>query len=184
MQEPRKGSPVSILVSTDQPVGIPNQPELSLEPRYAAYVLGTALTATGLTHYPGHHVVFGLVLAAGLLVVVGTALVSARRAGAGPADLLRSVLAAPLLAIGVGLVAGGIQTFDDHPVHAATLIPAGMVLAFLGHATRTAGQRRVARPAAVVAVLAVLAFAGLQSAAVGLPGAADHSGETGVAQHR
>lgn len=105
--------------------------------RYVSLFLGAGLISGSVVHYPldpGRYLLIGAAGAA--LFAVASAFHEARSKLNGPIELLRFIVASLVLALGIGMISGGIQHFSDIPDRAATLIPLGGALSLLAFAVR------------------------------------------------
>lgn len=116
---------------------------LRLWSRYVALFVGAGLISGSVVHYPldpGRYLLIGAVGAA--LFALASAFHEARARLSGPIELLRFVVASLVLALGIGMISGGIQHFNDIPERAATLIPLGGALSLLAFASRDGHRMR------------------------------------------
>lgn len=47
-------------------------------------------------------------------------------------EIVKLIIFSILLAVGVGMISGGVQHFDEVPVYASRLIPLGILLSLVG----------------------------------------------------
>lgn len=105
--------------------------------RYVALFVGAGLISGSVVHYPldpGRYLLIGAVGA--VMFAAASAVHEARANLAGGADLARFIGASLVLALGIGMISGGIQHFSDIPGRAATLIPLGAALSLIAFAVR------------------------------------------------
>ena len=154
---------------------------LALYGKYVALFVGAGLISGAVVHYPldpGRYLLIG---AAGALLFAGASAVhEARERMTGAAELVQFVAASLVLALGIGMISGGIQHFSDIPARAATLIPLGAALSLVafavrdGHRLDVAHVRRVG--GAIAAALVVLGLVLAQVAAgMKVPAEGSHS---------
>lgn len=162
---------------------------LGLYGKYVALFVGAGLISGAIVHYPldkARYLVIGAIGAA--LFALASVLGDARPKTEGRASLLRFILASLVLALGIGMISGGIQHFSDIPARAATLIPLGALLSVVAFAIRD-GHRLSPRhlvPFAVAGSAALLWLAiGLNAYAKGFDtsGAGHHGAEASGAAH-
>lgn len=138
---------------------------LGLYLKYVALFVGAGLISGSIVHYPldkTRYIIIGAVGA--VLFALASTFGDARAKGNGAASLVKFVVASLVLALGIGMISGGIQHFSDIPTRAATLIPLGGVLSIIAFAVRD-GHRLSARQ---IAPFAVAAGAMLLWIAIGL----------------
>ncbi|MBT2469027.1 hypothetical protein J7E97_14405 [Streptomyces sp. ISL-66] len=151
---------------------------------YVGYFVGAGLISGAVVHHPLDPARYTRIAVYGVLVfLTATALnefVLARRKPTLPGVL--SVMGASLLlSFGIGMLSGGLQHFEDFPLRAATLIPAGIVLSFTAYVIKdedSTWRRTFGLAGLAVLVTAVIAFAGLRYLASTLaeqPGSGGHS---------
>lgn len=140
----------------------PRPPLLSGYLDYLGYFLGVALVGNGVLLWPDAPVWYsGMVLVGMLSFVCAAALhevVFARpRPSMKPA---RGLAAAALLAVGLGLLFGGIQHLPHLPGRAAPLILVGIAVSFVAYVMRSPARDcvTVVESASVVAALAAAVF--------------------------
>lgn len=122
--------------------------------RYLGLFVGAGLLAGAIVHFPlapFRYTVMGVVGAA----IFAGASVSEDLAGRSRNAQVRWLAASLALAISVGMVAGGIQHFEDFPQRAAVLIPLGLLMGLVAFAVRDG--HRLAQPQMLqVAAVAVV----------------------------
>jgi hypothetical protein len=145
--------------------------------RYLGLFVGAGLMAGAVVHFPlapFRYAVMGLV---GALVFAAGSVGDgfSGRTGRGRAVSLGASLA---LALGVGMVAGGIQHFEDVPGRATVLIPAGLLVGLVAFVLRDGhrmSSEHAGRLAAGAVLLAMAAYLGLGTM-VPRPGAGGAAG--------
>lgn len=147
--------------------------------KYLALFVGAGLISGSVVHFPLAPVRYTVIGAVGA-ALFAVASVLAERSERGSDGLVRVAISALALALGIGMISGSIQHFQDIPDRAATLIPLGTVLSLAAFVVRNAIRVRrdqlVASFVVVVAFAAVL-FVGLHHLA-GTVDAADQHGAT------
>ncbi len=141
---------------------------------YAGCFVGAGLVSGGLVHLPldrARYLTLALVGVAVFLVATVVQEVVLAAARPSRARLVTVLAGSLLLSLGIGMLSGGVQHFSDFPQRGAVLVPAGIVLSFLGFTVRSGGRPEalLKRSAAVVAGVAVVAFLGLHWLAGGAP---------------
>lgn len=156
---------------------------LGLYGKYVALFVGAGLISGSIVHYPldkTRYVIIGAIGA--VLFALASTFGDARAKTNGLPSLLKFITASLVLALGIGMISGGIQHFSDIPTRAATLIPLGGLLSVIAFAMRDGHRlsRRHVTPFAVAGSAALLWLAlGLNQYAKGfdVPAAgADHHG--------
>ena len=136
--------------------------------RYALLFLGVGLISGAIVHFPlnpAKNIV--LLSVGGGLFVWGTLWNERHTVHAHPmtsAETVRLVVLSLLLSIGIGMMSGATQHFDEEPEYAAVLIPLGVVLSFVAYSLRerlTRGAKPFLQAVALVAALALGLHVGL-----------------------
>lgn len=154
-------------------------PVASRYAKYLALFVGAGLISGSVVHLaPGRYSVIGAIGA----TLFALASVLTERSERGSGDLVRVAISALALALGIGMISGSRQHFQDIPDRAAALIPIGIVLSLgafvVRHGIRVRGDQLAACFAVVVA-FAVVLFIGLNHLAGRVDvAAADHHGAT------
>lgn len=130
---------------------------------YLLYFIGIGQVAGGLVHYEIDPPLYTALAAVGIIVfLMGTVInevvlrsprPSARKVG-------RVIGTGIVVALGLGMVSGGVQHFTSFPDRSVWMIPVGLVLAYIGFVTHSprGGLRRMLMVGALVAATAVAAF--------------------------
>ncbi|WP_225804020.1 hypothetical protein [Streptomyces sp. NK15101] len=159
----------------------------SLPARYIGqmlYFMGAALIAGAVVHYPIDPSLYTIICVIGALVfllgtVVNEFVLADERPALGQAVSL--VAFSLLLSFGVGLVGGGIQHFEQFPERSAWMTPVGLLMSYVAFVAKDSKGRwrhLVSPFAAVVAVIAALAWLGM-TALAGTIGSDGHGHDHG-----
>ena len=130
--------------------------------RYAEYIglyLGIALTGGAIVHMPGAPVKNVVILLIGMTMFLAASVREAklRSGGGGEMRVIAAYLAlTALLSVGLGMISGSIQHFDDFPHYGSVLIPGGIGLSLLVFGWRESLLPRGVRMVALLAALALL----------------------------
>lgn len=110
---------------------------LTLYGKYVGLFVGAGLISGAVVHYPLDPRRYLLIGGAGAaLFMTASAFHEARARVRTTSGLLRFFAASLTLALGIGMISGGIQHFSDIPGRAATLIPLGGALSLMAFALR------------------------------------------------
>lgn len=135
-------------------------------PNYIIYMglfIGTGFLSGSLVHLPLNPVRFTIIGLIGAAIFVASSTINEltiMKREATHAEIAKLIIYSILLALGVGMISGGVQHFDEVPVYASRLIPLGIILSLAGfvlknginlHRTQT-----VKLAAAALAFVAVL----------------------------
>jgi hypothetical protein len=146
--------------------------------RYLGLFVGAGLMAGAVVHFPLAPLRYAIMGLVGALAFAAGSIGegAAGRAGTGRAVSLGASL---VLALAIGMVAGGIQHFEDVPGRATVLVPAGLLLGLGAFVVRD-GHRL---PPRATAVLAAGAAAVALSVALALGALAPAGGAVGGHAH-
>lgn len=101
---------------------------------YVIYFLGIGMTASGIVLMPFNYVRYSIILFIGLGLFLTSSIVNEiiidnhKMSGK---ESLRLILLSLTLALGIGMISGGIAHFKESPVYVAFLIPLGIVVSFI-----------------------------------------------------
>lgn len=148
--------------------------------KYVSMFVGAGLISGSVVHFPLAPGRYLLVGACGAVLFTFASIVSEIRSKkASPAHVVKIAVASLLLALGIGMVSGGIQHFQDFPPRAAVLIPLGLGLSTIAFVFRNgykiSGLHRVWLAAGIIW--------GLLIVGVGLNYVAGSMGESGSHSH-
>jgi len=152
---------------------------------YLFYFVGIAQMSGGLVHYPLDPPRYTALAGVGLAIfLTGTIINEVVLRSPRPTALqaARVISTGIVLALGLGMVSGGAQHFEDFPQRSTVLIPVGLVLAYIGFVTHAprGGFRRMMLVGGLVGATSVAAFfllTPLADAVAGEASQGDHHGE-------
>jgi hypothetical protein len=161
---------------------------------YLAYFIGVSFQSGGIVHYsldPGR---YGKLIAIGAVIFVIGAISSdliskeSRLRDSGPSGFITFIASSLVLSIGVGMIGGSVQHFNDIPGRAPLYVGLGIVLSALGYHGRFQPhhtKKEFLGAMVIVSSLAIPAVFALRSYAASLPVAATehaHGSETSPSQ--
>ena len=157
---------------------------------YLAYFIGVSFQSGGIVHYsldPGR---YGKLIAIGAVIFVIGAISSdliskeSRLRDSGPSGFITFIASSLVLSIGVGMIGGSVQHFNDIPGRAPLYVGLGIVLSALGYHGRFQPhhtKKEFLGAMVIVSSLAIPSVLALRSYAASLPVAATeyaHGSET------
>jgi hypothetical protein len=101
---------------------------------YVVYFLGVGMTSSGIVLMPFNPIRYAIILATGLcLFSTGTFINEfiIDRKQMSVLKILKLVIVSLLLAIGIGMISGGISHFKESPIYASYLIPLGFIISII-----------------------------------------------------
>lgn len=119
---------------------IKNQTKLRhVVPNYAVYMglfIGTGFLSGAIVHFPLDPVRFSIIGFIGAAVFVASSTINeitmqGRKVSIG--EIMKLIAFSIVLALGVGMISGGVQHFDEVPEYASMLIPLGVILSLIGY---------------------------------------------------
>lgn len=148
---------------------------------YVMFFLGMGLTSGAIVHMSTDPQKYTMVLIAGMVVFVIASLLNETvidKKNLSVGSTLRIVISSLLLSIGIGMISGGIQHFDDVAEYAGYFIPGGILLSFASYLFQYKIKLHFKQLVPLYTVLMIcvisLSFT-LQSVAAGLPEGEGHS---------
>lgn len=101
---------------------------------YVIYFLGIGMTSSGIVLMPFNYVRYGIVLVVGLgLFLAGSIFneIVIDKHSLSKSESIRLVFLSLILALGIGMISGGISHYKESPVYVSFLIPIGILLSFI-----------------------------------------------------
>ncbi|MEU7278038.1 hypothetical protein AB0A69_04460 [Streptomyces sp. NPDC045431] len=151
---------------------------------YVGYYVGAGLISGAVVHHPMDPARYSLIAGYGVLVFLAATALNEfvlTRERPGLPQVLKVITTSTVLSFGLGMLSGGLQHFADVPERSATLIPLGIVLAYVAYTLKEepAPWRRIFGPVGLaVLVVAALSFVGLRHIASTMPESGHHGGVT------
>jgi hypothetical protein len=147
--------------------------------KYVAMFVGAGLVSGSVVHFPLAPTRYAIIGVIGAVLFTAASIVSEfKKPEATALGIVKLGAAALTLSLGIGMMSGGIQHFDDFPDRAAKLIPIGMgvsIVAFIfRNSLRLRRDHTVWLAAGMVWILIMLGFA-LSQVAAGAGESGGHS---------
>lgn len=101
---------------------------------YIIYFLGTGMVSSGIVLMPFNKVRYSLILGIGLALFLTGSLFNELAIEKRHLSLIESIkliISSLTLAIGIGMVSGGISHFKENPLYVSNLIPLGIIISFI-----------------------------------------------------
>ena len=103
---------------------------------YVAYFLGIGMTSSGIVLMPFNPYRYGIILCIGLGLFIASSLfneVVIDKHNLSALQSMKLIILSLTLAIGIGMISGGISHFKENPTYVAFLIPCGILISFLSY---------------------------------------------------
>lgn len=145
---------------------------------YIIYFLGIGMTSSGIVLMPFNAVRYSIILGIGLsLFIAGSVFneVVIDKRNLSILQSMRLILLSLTLAIGIGMISGGISHFKESPTYVSFLIPLGIIISFVSFTLKNnfiLTKKQIFLTCLLLIVIASLVFLGLSIAAsmmVGMP---------------
>ena len=160
-------------------------------PQYIIYLglfIGTGFLSGSIVHFPLNKSRFLLIGLVGAAIFVASSTLNElkilKREATGE-ELAKLIVFSVLLALGVGMISGGVQHFDEVPIYASKLIPLGIILSLLGYVLKngiTLHRTQTLKLAVLAVGFVTVLGAGLMTYATSLPTVPGHDAPTETAQ--
>lgn len=140
---------------------------------YIIYFLGVGMTSSGIVLMPFNPVRYSIILGTGLCLFIASSMfneVVIDKRNLSAIESLKLVILSLTLAIGIGMISGGIAHFKESPIYVSYLIPIGIVTSFISYTLKnnfklTKKEKLIIFPAVII--VAIIIFAGLSAVASG-----------------
>ncbi|ABB13905.1 hypothetical protein [Carboxydothermus hydrogenoformans] len=129
---------------------------------YAFYFLGMGLISGSIVHMPLNPARYSLIMSIGIvLFVIASYLyeVKLNRRELSGTETVKFLLFSLFLSVGIGMMSGGIQHFDEEPAYASYLIPAGLVISLISFTVKHGIKPKLKEKLIAGVVILTLAFA-------------------------
>jgi len=106
---------------------------------YVVYFLGIGMTSSGIVLMPFNYIRYSIILFIGLLLFTTGSYINEfiiEKKNASLKKILKLVLSSLALAIGIGMISGGIAHFKESPNYVSYLIPIGIMVSLISFAVK------------------------------------------------
>ncbi|GIM29708.1 hypothetical protein CPJCM30710_23740 [Clostridium polyendosporum] len=106
---------------------------------YIIYFLGVGMVSSGIVLMPFNAVRYSIILSIGLLLFIAGSIFNEIVINQHHLSLYESlnlIIVSLTLAIGIGMISGGISHFKESPSYASYLIPMGIIISFVSFAIK------------------------------------------------
>ncbi|GAW28519.1 hypothetical protein [Carboxydocella sp. ULO1] len=127
---------------------------------YLMFFLSIGMLSGSIVHMPLNPGRYSIIMSIALVVFVTASYlneVKIDKKNMTPWETAKFLFFSLILSIGIGMISGGIQHFDEEPLYASYLIPFGLVLSFISYVLKNKIALPWKRFAAAFAVILVLA---------------------------
>ncbi len=103
---------------------------------YVIYFLGIGMTSSGVVLMPFNFLRYGVVLTVGLCLFLAGSIfneVVIDKQNLSKTESLRLIFLSLILALGIGMISGGISHYKESPLYVSYLIPIGLFLSFISY---------------------------------------------------
>lgn len=138
---------------------------------YIIYFLGIGMTSSGIVLMPFNIMRYSIILFIGLsLFIAGSVfnevVIDNHHMSAN--ESIKLVIFSLTLAIGIGMISGGISHFKESPIYVSYLIPLGIIISFISFAFKnnfTLNKKEKFITFTCITIFAIIVFIGLSMAA-------------------
>lgn len=138
---------------------------------YIIYFLGIGMTSSGVVLMPFNTTRYSIILFIGLSLFIAGSIfneVVIDHHHMTAIDSIKLVILSLTLAIGIGMISGGISHFKESPTYVSYLIPLGIVISFISYTFKNNFKLNKKEKLMVftgIVILAIIIFVGLSIAA-------------------
>lgn len=132
---------------------------------YVSFFLGMGLISGSIVHMPYDPARYSVLMGVGVVVFIVASLLTevyVEKRALSVGGVLRSLFFSLLLSVGIGMMSGGIQHFEDNMLYSATLIPLGFSVSLFAfwfkHSIKLTNRQAVMAILIFLAVLLPLWF--------------------------
>jgi len=129
---------------------------------YIMYFLGVGMVSSGIVLMPFNHMRYGTILIIGLLLFstgsfINEVIIDKKHLSF--KESVKLVIVSLTLAIGIGMISGGIAHFKESPVYVSYLIPIGIIVSFISFKVKNAFELTKKEFVTLIIIFIVLAIA-------------------------
>lgn len=142
---------------------------------YIGLFIGTGFLSGSIVHYPLNHIRFGSIGALGAIIFATASTINEahfNKRNFKEEGVIKIIIFSLILSIGIGMVSGGVQHFDEEALYASYLIPLGIFVSLVGYMLKNnldLGFKKITLIAGIaLAILVPLGF-GLHAYAITIP---------------
>lgn len=128
---------------------------------YVIYFLGMGLVSSGIVLMPFNSIRYSIILTIGLSLFLTGAIITEfviNKNTLKPHALLKLIFVSLTLAIGIGMISGGISHFKETPTYVSYLIPLGIVISFISFSIKNNYKLPTKKRILLFLVVITLAF--------------------------
>lgn len=152
---------------------------------YIGLFIGTGFLSGSIVHYPLNHVRFGSIGALGAIIFSAASTINEayfNKRNFKEEGVIKIIIFSLILSIGIGMVSGGVQHFDEEALYASYLIPIGIFVSLVGYMLKNnldLGLRKLTLITAIAIVILLPLGFGLRSYALSVSTDAHTNSEDG-----
>lgn len=129
---------------------------------YIVYFLGVGMVSSGIVLMPFNYMRYGTILGIGLLLFstgsfINEVIIDKKHLSF--KESVKLVIVSLTLAIGIGMISGGIAHFKESPVYVSYLIPIGIIVSFVSFKIKNAFKLTKKEFILLIIIFVVLAIA-------------------------
>ena len=128
---------------------------------YIIYFLGIGMTSSGIVLMPFNIIRYSIILGIGLSLFIAGSMfneVVIDKHNLSALQSIRLILLSLTLAIGIGMISGGISHFKESPSYVSFLIPLGIIISFTSFTYKNNFELTKKEKIAIFAVIITIAF--------------------------
>lgn len=148
---------------------------------YVGLFIGAGFLSGAVVHFPMNHVRFGIIGAIGASIFVAASTMNEiyfNKKNLREEGVVKIMISSLILSVGIGMVSGGVQHFDEVAHYASLLIPLGIFVSFVGYVIKNNlrfGLKKLSLTAAGLLIIMAILGIGLHSYADAFHDSPNHS---------
>lgn len=126
---------------------------------YIGLFIGTGFLSGSIVHFPLNHTRFSIIGALGAFIFVTASTINEayfNKRNFKEEGIVKIMVFSLVLSIGIGMISGGVQHFDEEALYASYLIPLGILVSLIGYMLKNNLNLGIKKLGLIVGILIIL----------------------------